>query len=134
MAQMSYFNGEKWVAVSSDTNVSIPPIPDSKSVARAWAVFDPGSEILLDHYNVSSVAYVQKGQYDVNFETPIGDSDYATLATADVLLAQTNCMIAISRQLLQTSSSTTVICTRGDAGGNAMVDPEYMKVVVFCND
>lgn len=134
MAKMSYFDGENWVPVTSDSNISIPPIPNSESVARAWATFDPGAATLLDHYNVSSVAYTQKGQYDINFETAMQDANYATLATADVLSAQTNCMVAISRQLLQVAARTTVVCTKGDGSGNQMIDPQYMKAVVFCND
>ena len=126
--------GDLWIDPTGDDNTLIPAIPDSESVAAAWCAFNPNNQTLLDHYNVTSVDYDSVGQYGVNFETPLADANYATLATADVYSNQTNVVIAISRQLLQTASRTVIITTRGDAGANAFVNPAYAKAVVFCNE
>lgn len=130
MAVLKVKSGSEWVPVAGPQE----PIPSSETVARAWVIFRPAATVLLDHYNVTSVDYVKAGQYTVNFERPMPDANYASLATADVLSPTTNAMIAITRQDLTTITGVGVICTRGDAGVNAMADPLSVKAIVFRND
>ena len=73
MAQMSYFNGEKWVAVAGGD----PPVPSQTMAFGVYSRLANPDEFTVWGYNVSSVSEgLGAGRQFVNFEVPLPSDKY----------------------------------------------------------
>ena len=135
MATLKVKKGDEWIPViGQDATGDGSPSVDERQLARAFVRFVPTNPTTKNSsFNVSTVAYKQAGLYEVNFESPMADDNYCTLATGDVYTTATNAVTAITR-LAKSDKNSVEVCTfNADAGGsgNALVNPSSVKVVVF---
>ena len=125
--------GDLWIDPDAVTDDD-PPI-DTKTIAKAWVVFEPTNPVnKVNSYKVSTIGYLQAGVYDVNFESgTLKDPNYISVATADVYAAQTNAITAITRFNTQTVNQVNVVTCDTRSSTQNIINPASVKVVVFDN-
>lgn len=106
--------------------------------AKAWVNFNGGAATIRASYNVSSITRIGSGDYIVNFNTAMPDTNYAALGTWSTTDANWNGSFASAMVIGGTYSggaftayySTTQlgICNHAN---NAFNDIEQVNVAIF---
>lgn len=67
--------------VLQGSNMTSTTILSDDRMPTCWVVFDGVANTIGDHYNVSSIVDNGTGDYTINFDSALADTDYVVLAT-----------------------------------------------------
>ena len=101
-------------------------------LVKAWVNFNGiGTVAIRDSYNVSSISDIGVGEYTVNYNTPMNNTNYCAVATAGRSSAIANPLAWL--YIGGSQKSTTKLQVEAINTSNSYMDPEDYNVTIFSN-
>ncbi len=107
------------------------PITNCPTTAKAWVNFNgTGTPAIRSSYNVSSITKNGRGDYTVNFATPMADANYSLVGAAGA--SSTSLRVVSTNYDVQAPTTTATRIQTAFANAN-VTDCAYINVAIFGN-